>query len=592
MPRFVASIYFCIIVVLCGCGGGGGGGGSPTPSQPTPPTGADFELTPTPSSFGITSGSSSTVQVTTTATGSATGSVAFTAASNASGVTFAFSPASAPLGTPVTLIVSVARNGPGVFSSIPITITGTNGSFTHTASVSGSVLIGGGTLDNVVFPANTAIPLADRTAITQAIAYAQKTVPALVGGCSSSGTTNVTFDPTSPRFSYTASANGQAASITMNSLPSTYQFFWIAFAHELAGNACVNADVPAFTGDLLGDISRESVFDPMAQFAADVFLRQAAIDNQFGGGVANSFLEATLNMRTIALLDPLTVAGNRVTAPYDQLFEDGIRGFYGVLIGSSKIPTLAAYEQQYYAAENGNGDYLTGAQLHTFFNNYSIDGEPAGDWVAGTGFSIMFSSPTTDTHARLGGYLLLPNVPTPSLTMLGFTSTVTGDATPALSGVATVTVTTNTGGSTSISPNTTDLSQLVPTAPLALDLSSLATSAYNMTTTADVNGTSVSRTVVALAVPGSDTCNVSQSTFGNFCVFVYPSDATGKAVTGTLTAGTDATVKYTAPDNSFIVLQPKAGSTTGVVTVIKPDHTSHSITFSPNGSQVVPLPIQ
>ena len=313
---------------------------------------------------------------------------------------------------------------------------------------------------------------------------------------------------------------------------------------------------------------------------------------QFGGGVANSYLEATLNLRTLALLDPITLAGNRVTASYDQLFQEGVRGFYGVLIGSSKIPTLAAYEQQYYAAENAAGGFLTGTHLKAFFNNYSIDGQPAGDWVAATGLSIMFVPPTPNTSARLGGYLLLPNVSTPSLVMLGFTPTASGDANPATSGTATVVVTTNLGSATSVSPIATDLSQLMPTAPLMLNLSGLATSAYNVTTTAAVNGTSVSRNVVALVVPGADTCNVSSNVFGDFCVFAYPSDATGKAVVATLTSGIDATVVFAAPDHSFIVLQPAAGSTTGVVTVITPDNKSHPITFTPNGSQVVPIRVQ
>ena len=153
----------------------------------TAPQAADFQLIPNPATgFSVTSGSSSTLKVTASEASGATGStnymVTFSAASTTSGVKFAFSPASAQLGTAVTLTVTVPRHAAVVFSPLSITVTGTSGNVTHTAVVSGSVVIGGGTLDNVVFDPNSNVPAADKAAIAQGSCMPRRRLQHLLGG--------------------------------------------------------------------------------------------------------------------------------------------------------------------------------------------------------------------------------------------------------------------------------------------------------------------------------------------------------------------------------------------------------------------------
>lgn len=116
---------------------------------------ADFSLSTSPSSVSEKQGASATSTVTVTASNGFSGSVALSASGLPSGVTAAFSPASATTTSTLTLTAgSTATTGTST-----VTITGTSGSLSHTASVSLTVTAGGGTstqlLGNTGFESGT-----------------------------------------------------------------------------------------------------------------------------------------------------------------------------------------------------------------------------------------------------------------------------------------------------------------------------------------------------------------------------------------------------------------------------------------------------
>jgi subtilase family serine protease len=93
---------------------------------------ADYSLSASPSSLSVTQGSSGTSTITVTAINGFASSVALTASGLPTGVTAAFSPASATTTSTLTLTASSTAT----VGTATVTVTGTSGSLSHTTSVS------------------------------------------------------------------------------------------------------------------------------------------------------------------------------------------------------------------------------------------------------------------------------------------------------------------------------------------------------------------------------------------------------------------------------------------------------------------------
>jgi hypothetical protein len=554
-------------------------------------TSFDYHILVTPSSgFAVGVGASNTAQVLITSSGPPPPlGISLSATTTTPGVTSVLGSTVAGPGSPLTLTVSADETAQ-VFAPVTVSIQGrTRSGLLRSATLTGMITIGGGRL-KAVLDSNSSIPSGDADAINQALTYANGIAQQVWGSCTASRTTHVKYDPNSSSFFFQQEANGSGPVINMNGLPSTYNFFYIALAHEL-GNACVNGDTPAYTGNLLADITTEMTIDPKGELAGNLLLAQAAKDGELGGGIANQSLEASLVARQLLTLDPVTLAGIRTQPGYDVLFQEAGRGFYGILLGQTNVPDLVSYQEDLFAAENANAQYLSGTQFHTFLNKYSIDGGPAGDWMAAThGGSLLFAPPAASPGVKMGGFLLLPNSPG-NIAAVVFTADANGGGTPVTTGNVDIKVFDNTGSATPLMTTSTDLSTMTPSNPFALNLSSLGTGAYNVNVSTTVSGSTVSENIVGLVIPGANAGSISQNNFGPFYVIAVPVDANGKATQGTLTAGADATVVYTPRDNSYLVLKQASGSTTGVVTVESPDSKKHTYTASPLGSQVVYVPV-
>jgi hypothetical protein len=129
ISRFLVSIYFSLLVVLCGCGGGGGGGSTPTqPTQPTAPT-PSFTMAVSPTSASIGPGGTTLTTITVTAANGFTGTVSVAVAGLPTGVTISpTSPVSVTAGTPVAVTFTAASNTPA--GNATVTFAGTSGSAT------------------------------------------------------------------------------------------------------------------------------------------------------------------------------------------------------------------------------------------------------------------------------------------------------------------------------------------------------------------------------------------------------------------------------------------------------------------------------
>jgi serine protease len=107
------------------------GGGRLDACKAIPTCGADFALVPSPTSRSVTLGSGTSYTITTTPSGGFTGSVSLSQSGLPSGVTASFDPN--PATSSSTL--SVTTSGATATGSFPVTIAGTGGSLTHSATV-------------------------------------------------------------------------------------------------------------------------------------------------------------------------------------------------------------------------------------------------------------------------------------------------------------------------------------------------------------------------------------------------------------------------------------------------------------------------
>ncbi len=92
----------------------------------------DFSVTASPASQSVTQGNGTSYTVTVTPSGGFTGTVSLTLSGLPAGATGTFNPASLPSGNSMLSITTSSTTPTGTF---PLTITGTSGSTTHTASV-------------------------------------------------------------------------------------------------------------------------------------------------------------------------------------------------------------------------------------------------------------------------------------------------------------------------------------------------------------------------------------------------------------------------------------------------------------------------
>jgi hypothetical protein len=107
-----------------------------------PATTNDFSISVSPTSVSVNAGSAGTATVSTAVTAGSAGSVSLSTSGLPSGATASFSPTSVTAGGSSTLTLSTTSSTPA--GTYPITITGVEGSKTHTTSVSLVVSGGGG----------------------------------------------------------------------------------------------------------------------------------------------------------------------------------------------------------------------------------------------------------------------------------------------------------------------------------------------------------------------------------------------------------------------------------------------------------------
>jgi endoglucanase len=126
---------------------------TPTPTPiptPTPTPTPNFSLARNPTSLTVTRGTSATSTISIARTGGFTGSVAFTASGQPSGVTATFNPSST---TAASTILTLAASSTATLGAATVTVTGTGGGLTPTTTIALTVnAAGGGTGGVTVTP--------------------------------------------------------------------------------------------------------------------------------------------------------------------------------------------------------------------------------------------------------------------------------------------------------------------------------------------------------------------------------------------------------------------------------------------------------
>jgi hypothetical protein len=113
---------------------------------------ADFSLAANPTAVSVTQGGAATASISATTSSGFAGSIALSASGVPAGATASFSPASITPGTPSTLTLD---SGNAAAGSYPITVTGTSGALTHSATVTFTINPPGGGLTNGGFEDGT-----------------------------------------------------------------------------------------------------------------------------------------------------------------------------------------------------------------------------------------------------------------------------------------------------------------------------------------------------------------------------------------------------------------------------------------------------
>ena len=192
----------------------------------------DFAVTATPASQTVTAGNSTSYTATVTSSGGYTGTVSFSVSGLPAGATGTFTPASVTTSGSSTLAVTTTTAvGAGTY---PLTITGTDGTLTHTASV--SLVVNAPTVGDFAItaaPPSQTVQAGSGTSYTATVtpsggftdtvslsvsglpagASASFTPPSIAGG-SGSSTLNVSTSTSTPQGTYTLTITGADGALT------------------------------------------------------------------------------------------------------------------------------------------------------------------------------------------------------------------------------------------------------------------------------------------------------------------------------------------------------------------------------------------
>jgi hypothetical protein len=450
---------------------------------------------------------------------------------------------------------------------VGVTASEVGAALSHSSDVSVNVPIGGGTLNLV--PDST-IPSASLPYANQLISdmLAPGSLYDTCGLATGSRTVAVTYDPPNNEFA-TQDPNGAIRPVIhLAVLPSPdstgvdHQFDEILI-HETSH--ALRADIlmlePSTVAHVLRFAPEEEGFaedcsDFVMKHLADIKKRKEYQDAQ---------PQALPILDSLLRYDPLTQSGIYGPSGYSfPLYMAGEGGFR-LLLGQSKVPSLAAYQKAYFDAINSKGAILTQGERQSLLNSLAvIDATPAGDWFLAHD-PLFLGIPDPAPVVR---FLAFP-VPTPflphGLAALAFEIDAAsgGDFiyTPITSGPVTTQVL-DVSGNPVLSTFSTDLSDTdsVGTGYTLQLESKLPAGVYTIHVAATISGQLYSA-IVPVMVPPSSFDLYSATTFGPFYVYVVAVDQQGNATNGSLNV-TEGTIASSGA--GFTIVQAGAS---GQVTV-------------------------
>jgi hypothetical protein len=553
---------------------------------PASPPSPDFSLTVSPSTLTVVRGSSGNIQISITPKNGFTGSVAISTTNLPGGITVA--PVSVPAGNAGTVTLDVApATGPGPFT---ISLSGTSGTLSHSASVALKVPFGGGM--NTLVPRTSgtnAFPSSAVPYVTKLIADIAPVRLAECGTASASHTIEVVYNPNQGYTNF----DENSLVINVHLLPNPdlsgvdKNFFDNALMHE--STHALQADILRIVN---GVNRRGTIADTegIAQACAYRVARSLALSGKRPESKSGGDLDV-LWLDTFRRIDPeIIAAGGWITtsAPHNQPMLTLGEGIF-LLAATQKDAAgdngMVEHENALFAAETDATASLTADERVRIWDSlgFHLDGQTPGAWmpqemIQDSDFTPFIGKP------QLIAWPIDPQFPAQ---MMAQAFVIQSDnpsfqpiVQPITSGPLTISVKDAAGHV--VLTKSADFSQTADIGGYTPNLQNLPQGTYTVFVDAMVNSTALEQHFVVANIPFDKTgLGGSDLTFpGQYLVAV---DSAGNANGGILNV-TRGHVVYSAP--GVAIVKPDSS---GTFDVTGPSGTKHTYTAPEPWARFIPV---
>jgi hypothetical protein len=553
-------------------------------------TGQDFSISA--SSLTISRGTSGNTHVTVSSLGGFTGTVSVSVTNLPSGITASPVNISAGNTSPLTLNVT-SSTGPGPFN---LSLKGTSGSLTHTATLTLNVPLGGGV--NTLVPRTSgtnAFPSTAVSYVTQLIADIAPVRLAECGTASAGHRIDVVYNPNQGFTNY----DDNTQIITMNFLPTldangVDQNFDLALMHE-STHALQTELLHTSNGvNLRGTIAD---MEGIAQACAYRIARNLAVslkrpELRSGGDLSVLWLD------TFRRIDPEIIAAGGWSASSAHVqpmrtFGEGSFLLAATQKGTDGLNGIIEHENTLFAAESGATipPLLTADDRIRIWDSLSfhLDGQTPGAWMS----QEMIQDPDFTPEIGKPQLIAWPVYPQFPAQMMAQAFVVVSDdpstqpiVQPITSGPLTITVKDATPQQKAILTIQADLSQTTEIANYTPSLQTrLPQGTYTVFVDATINGTALESKFTVAVIPfdktglGTDDLNFP----GQYLIAV---DSVGNANGGALKVTRGTLVWSTPGIPGFAIVKPDS---TGTFDVVGPSGTSHTYTAPAPWARFIPV---
>jgi hypothetical protein len=552
---------------------------------PAPPPSPDFSLSVSPSALTTARGSSGTVQISVTPKNGFTGNVAISATNLPGGITA--SPVSVPAGNSGTVTLNVATaTGPGPFT---ISLSGTSGTLSHSASVALKVLFGGGM--------NTLVPRTSGTNAfpSSAVPYVTKLIADIApvrleecGTASASHTIEVAYNPGQGFTNF--DENNLVINVHLLPNPDSSgvdkNFFDNALMHE--STHALQADILRIVN---GVNRRGTIADTegIAQACAYRVARNLALSGKRPESKSGGDLDV-LWLDTFRRIDPEIIAagGWSTSGPHAQPMLTLGEGIF-LLAATQKDAAgdngIVEHENALFAAETDATAPLTADERVRIWDSlgFHLDGQTPGAWmpqemIQDPDFTPFIGKP------QLIAWPIDPQFPA-QMTVQAFVIQSDDPSfqpiiQPITSGPLTITV--KDMGGHAVLTKSADFSQTSDIGGYTPNLQNLPQGTYTVFVGATVNSTALEQHFVVANIPFALT-NAAGNDLAFPGQYLVAVDSTGNANGGSLTVTRGKTV-FTM--TGFAIVKPDS---TGTFDVTGPSGTKHTYTAPEPWARFIPV---